>query len=52
MYIVPSTGKMLQYELPKVAVLKRSVKEAIRAPFVKRPTHTLLSVKSQQKRNA
>ena len=45
-------GKIYQYDFPKAAVLKRSIKGAISSSFRKAPKHSLLSVKIQQKRNA
>ena len=45
-------GKIYQQDFPKATVSKRSVKGAISSSFRKAPTHSLLSVKIQQKRNA
>ena len=45
-------GKIYQQDFPKATALKRSMKGEIRSSFRKAPTHSLLSVKIQQKRNA
>ena len=45
---MPSTSKNHQQNLPKVAVLKRSRKGAMTAPFVEHLLHNLLPEKIQQ----
>ena len=51
---VPSTNQIYQWEFPKVAVLKRSTKEAIwwAVLFVENPVFNPLSARYEEKCNA